>query len=145
MGQGKTWLNFAVMSNELSTPIILVCPEDKERLPAKTFSPSESAQKKIVLFSSNTNLTYFVGLDAREDIPNALLSGDRWVSLRGTQLQPGVYGIYSNAPLRWVGGKGHKAHSNIGLADGSVQQADSSRLTSLLQYSGLATNRLEIP
>ena len=28
IGQGKTWLHFAVMSNELS-PLILVCPEDK--------------------------------------------------------------------------------------------------------------------
>jgi hypothetical protein len=39
----------------------------------------------------------------------------------------------------------HQHCGNVVLADGSVQQATSSRLGDLLRASGVATNRLAIP
>ena len=38
VGQNMPWRHFSVMSNELSTPKILICPEDANRLPATTFT-----------------------------------------------------------------------------------------------------------
>lgn len=52
---GEAFRYFQVMSNELTAPKLLVCPADV-RVPAKDFGPG----------FSNTNLSYFVGLDAEE-------------------------------------------------------------------------------
>jgi hypothetical protein len=107
----------------------LVCPAD-ERNPASSFSN----------FVANTNLSYFVGVNANDSYPQALLGGDR-------NLGPGTtpdseYG-YSPAdgrgndvtitgPVCWS----LKMHSrgnpdgwgNIMLGDGSAQQVNSRNL-----------------
>jgi hypothetical protein len=52
---------FQVMSNELSTPKILVCPQDTHRVRATSFSAG----------FDNSHVSYFVGLDVTNDInPN---------------------------------------------------------------------------
>jgi hypothetical protein len=66
---GEIFRHFAVMSNELSTPVVLVCPEDS-RKPAHSFDRT----------FSNKNLSYFVGVDANNDAPQMFLSGDRNVT-----------------------------------------------------------------
>lgn len=48
--------HFRVMSNELSTPKILVCPEDKARKPAPDFGVLESANVTYRIHSG-TNIT----------------------------------------------------------------------------------------
>src|SRR5260370_1198812 len=63
---GKIFSHFQTMSNELTTTKVLVCPSDK-RLPAKDFRTG----------LSNTNLSYFVGVDAEDPFPDMFLSGDR--------------------------------------------------------------------
>ena len=55
---------FQVMSNELSTPRVLICPEDTSRHFATDFTSG----------FGNTNISYFVGLDATEDNTNSILS-----------------------------------------------------------------------
>src|ERR1019366_8450781 len=50
---GEAFRYFQVVSNEIGTPKLLVCPADN-RLPAKD----------VGLGFSNTNLSYFVGIDA---------------------------------------------------------------------------------
>ena len=59
-----TFRYFQVMSNELSTPRILFCPSDTRT--AATF-----------VRLKNQNVSYFVGLDARDAYPQRFLSGDR--------------------------------------------------------------------
>ena len=59
----QAWRHFAAISNELSTPIIVRCPSDRERREARDFAK----------FTSNQNLSYFVGLGASEDNPQSIL------------------------------------------------------------------------
>ena len=124
------------MSNELSTPYILICPADV-RPRAKDFGST----------FSNTNISYFVGVDADETKPQMPLSGDRNI-LGGMKLANGILEITTNQFVSWSS-EMHDGVGNIGLADGSVQQLGSFRMTTTgLQQMfppGVATNRLAIP
>ena len=146
VGRGSPFMHFAVMSNELSTPKILFCPEEKDtrRVVATTFSSMATPGSAQVPFSGNSNVSYFVGVDAGEQFPQAFLSGDRGFGLAGAQFSSGLRSIWTNSPLEWVNGP-HTRSGNIGLADGSVQQLSSSHLKEANRWSGLSTNRLEIP
>ena len=133
---GEMCRHFAAMSNELSTPVILACPDDSRR-PAKSFDRG----------FSNTNLSYFIGIDASNDAtPQMFLSGDRNIT-GGTLLASGLSGLLlltTNDLAGWSP-QIHRGFGNIALADGSVQQFDSLRLQEALRWTGAATNRLAIP
>src|ERR1043165_7031903 len=65
--------HFEVMSNELSTPKILFCPSDsiRERKPANTFNRAiPPSVPNSISFASDTNLSYFVGVEATHWEPN---------------------------------------------------------------------------
>jgi prepilin-type processing-associated H-X9-DG protein len=130
----NVWINFLVMSNEVSTPKILYCTADADRVCATNFSSD-----------LNGKISYFVGLDANTNSSETFLSGDDNLSIGGDQVKSGLLELSTNAPISWTAAR-HKFAGNIGLADGSVQQATSSYLRqSLLPQTGLATNRLAIP
>ncbi len=146
VGKGRTIMHFAVMSNELSTPKILVCPEepDAKTKTATTFSPTVTIGYPYVPFSGNSNVSYFVGVDATDNLPQAFLSGDRGFGIEQKLFGPGLHAISTNALIRWVTGP-HKGVGNVAFADGSVQQLSSTKLQEAFKSTGLATNRLEIP
>src|SRR5690349_20860814 len=60
----EVWRSFLVMSNELDTPLVLACPSDSSH-PTRSWS---------VL--ANSNISYFIGLDAEEIVPELPLTGD---------------------------------------------------------------------
>ena len=133
--KGKNaWLNFLVMSNELSTPKILICPADTGRVFATSFTNGLSA----------TNVSYFVGMDANADCPQTFLSGDDNFAIGGVPVKSGLLAVSTNAPITWTA-KRHVNSGNIGLADGSVAQTSSSTLKRMLVETSVATNRLAIP
>lgn len=122
---------FQVMSNELN-PKLLVCPADV-RMPAQDLGHG----------FSNTNLSYFVGLDADERYPQMFLYGDRNLT-NGLPLQEGILLLVPNRPLRWT----HELHNrqgNVALADGSVQGWASSHLSNAVSSVVGFTNRLAMP
>jgi prepilin-type N-terminal cleavage/methylation domain-containing protein/prepilin-type processing-associated H-X9-DG protein len=130
---GEVWLHFQVMSNELNTPVLLVCPSDRTRTRIRTFTPG----------MSNKNISYFVGLDANDEMPQMFLAGDRNL-LGGTMLTNRILLLTTNDTVRW-GRNMHKNQGNVGLADGSVQGFSTSRLREALANTGVATNRLAMP
>jgi len=131
MSSDAVWRDFRAMSNELSTPKILVCPCDK-RVGATNFESD----------LSNSKISYFVGLDANETNAQMFLSGDRNLT-NGTVLQNGVLVVAPSRPAGWTHTM-HNGQGNIGLADGSVQQYTSATLSLMISKSG-DTNRLAIP
>jgi competence protein ComGC len=137
---------FRVMSNELSTPKILFCPEDIRRVRATNFSTLNSS-----------NISYFVGLDADPNRPQMFLSGDDNFATGGVPVKSGLLELSSNAPIAWTSGR-HVAYDshfwtpardrlvgNIGMADGSAQRVTTDGLQKALQQTGVATNRLVLP
>jgi prepilin-type processing-associated H-X9-DG protein/prepilin-type N-terminal cleavage/methylation domain-containing protein len=130
----NAWINYFVMSNELSTPKVLVCPQDINRQP-----PATNFSSQLI-----GHISYFVGLDASEHDPQALLSGDDNFEIGGVPVKSGLLEISGNPPIAWTTAR-HNRRGNILLADGSVQTFSNSNLTNWLQQTGPATNRLAIP
>jgi len=132
-GSGIASVHFQVMSNELSTPKILLCPADIGRTNVSSFSTA----------LNNWNISYFVGIDAANTNPAMILCGDRNIT-NGLPLQGGYLYLPTNRLAGWT----HKIHvnqGNIGLADGSVQGFTTPRLQQALVSTGTATNRLAMP
>jgi competence protein ComGC len=133
--KGHVFLNFLVMSNELITPKILVCPQDDGKLPAKNFNSR----------FSDTNVSYFVGADAVDTFPQMFLNGDRNLAFENKPLPPGIFIWTSNkSDLSWTKTI-HNSCGNVGLADGSVQFFDSRNLALAAAHQSAETNRLVIP
>ena len=125
---------FLVMSNELSTPKILLCQQDRDRTFATNFDSGFHAK----------NISYFVGLDANAQLPQALLSGDDNFEIGGVPVKSGLCSISTNVMYLWSTAR-HNRCGNVALADGSVQQLINSNLANLLYQTGLSTNHLAIP
>ena len=125
------FMHFVVMSNELNTPKILVCPEDN-----RTAAPSFKNLR-------NANISYFVGLDADETKPQMLLTGDRNVT-NGVAPRRGILELRPDRSAGWTEAI-HNKNGNVGLADGSVQQLTTARLNSAIRVTGDATNRIALP
>lgn len=135
--------HFLAMTNELLTPKILFCPAetDRRRFQATTFSATPKPGE--ISFTSNSNLSYFIGIDAAEENPNGILSGDRNLT-NGTPIKNGVLEVNSNQPTGWTA-EMHVKVGNIALADGSVQQISTLGLQTTVANTGVATNRLQMP
>jgi len=72
VSMGTVFPVFAVMSNELSTPKILICPEenDPKRIAASTFqSTIPKGSAPVVPFTNDNNVSYFVRLDVNQTNP----------------------------------------------------------------------------
>jgi prepilin-type processing-associated H-X9-DG protein len=129
--RGELFRIFLVMSNELSVPRTVICPADQR----------SAATNWATL--ANTNLSYFVGLDAEDIRPNMILSGDRDIAENG-QLLRGTANLTTNRPVAWHKLL-HKEGGNVALADGSVQQTTVATLRQLLANTGDTTNRVLFP
>jgi hypothetical protein len=128
----QVFRHFLAMSNELVTPKVLSCLEDKKRTRAVDFTKF-----------SNANLSYFVCLDANELYPNGLLSGDRNI-VGGTLSNGFLRTLTPNSEVAWTNGI-HERQGNVGLADGSVQQMTSHHLRKQLATMTNEAIRLAIP
>jgi prepilin-type processing-associated H-X9-DG protein len=128
-----TFRHFQVMSNELSTPKILACPNDT-RTAAYDFKHFR-----------NMNLSYFVDLDAQESNPQMLLAGDRNLNADNAP-ENGILKLVPGQRVSWTQTI-HVNNGNVALADGSVQQFSNSGVREALKNSGDATNvwRISLP
>jgi competence protein ComGC len=128
---GNVAVCFQVMSNELSTPKILRCPNDVRRTYATNFSTG----------FSDANISYFVNQDAAETYPQMILDGDDNLQIDGKPVQPGVLNLRTGTAIAWTKDR-HHGHGNIGMADGSAQQVTGDGLNSAVasSTSGTPTN-----
>ncbi len=135
---GRAWRNYSALSNDLTTPQVLVCPSDRAtRLTAGSWN--EFMQPA---FRSNA-LSYFVGLDSFEYWPQAMMAGDR--NLAGGN--PDLCGSVADLPgvraleyrtgdnnIRWGVGVHHQK-GNLALTDGSVHHLNRRELLETVRTS----------
>jgi prepilin-type N-terminal cleavage/methylation domain-containing protein/prepilin-type processing-associated H-X9-DG protein len=140
--------HFLVMSNELNTGKIIMCPSEFEsaRQAATTFGGTGGAN--TVPYTNDFNTSYFVGVDSMDTFPQMFLAGDR--NIGGNALTPTA--LYTGTPTsnskfslgtNFVNLLGpaytdqmHQKQGNVGLADGSVQGFSRSRLQEGLKNTG---------
>ena len=149
MNTPDAWKLYQVISNELGTPKVIICPEDSLRTSAAT-NFGEDLKNKI---------SYFVSLDTTQQNPQFLLSGDDNFLLNNSSVKSGLVNVSSNAAIGWDttrhGGvvqqgwfrktKTGQGNGDLLLEDGSVQSVSRSQLLIYFNQTGLATNRLAIP
>jgi prepilin-type N-terminal cleavage/methylation domain-containing protein/prepilin-type processing-associated H-X9-DG protein len=132
LATGNVAACFQTMSNELSTPKVLICSEDKKHSYATNFSTG----------FNNGNISYFVSLDANETNPQMILSGDDNLAVNGVGVRSGILNLTTNFPVGWTKER-HGGGGNILLSDGSAQQVNTSGL--MFAISNAAPSRLVIP
>ncbi len=125
----KVNFQFTIVSNELVTPKILLCPNDVPRVAATNFTA-------IAL----TNVSYALCSEADEKRPRVMLAIDR--NLTGfdfTGLPDNINCFILTSPetgarsAKWRRGICHGANVGmVALGDGSVQQVNDSRLVQTL-------------
>ena len=133
--QLKIWRHFAALSNELSTPKIVICPSDSGRDEASNWNSNKVGT--LVPFNNNKNISYTIAAAADETKPQAYLSGDRNITNtpgRTANSKSGWYALGTNttAAVGWTK-DAHNEQGNICMGDGSVQQFSSSRLKQSLR------------
>jgi prepilin-type N-terminal cleavage/methylation domain-containing protein len=152
---------FGVMSNELSTARILACPSDSDTVTHSNMliMLGATANQEVTGAGGqyslcDLNCSYFIGLEANDNSPQMILSGDR--NIYGSTAEPSGANAtanngYGNAqhgtPAAVIEGtnfantatapcwtaKIHQQMGNLLLADGSVQQESSSNLRTQLE------------
>ncbi|HUS34802.1 MAG TPA: hypothetical protein VM680_05580, partial [Verrucomicrobiae bacterium] len=94
----SVWQHFQVLSNELSIPRILVCPETK--------TPSSKSWRYI----RDANITYFVGLTAAETLPQSFLSGDTGFLISGQPPATNPVSLTTNSDISFP----QSVHRSVG-------------------------------
>jgi prepilin-type N-terminal cleavage/methylation domain-containing protein len=142
---------FLTMSNELRTPRVLFCPAEYEsatRQAATKFSGISTPG--TVPYTNDLNVSYFVGVDAREAYPRMLLTGDHNLGSGNPPTMAYQTGIAANSSFAvslgtnfpanntavgWMDNM-HAKQGNVGMADASVEWFSRSRLQDALKDSG---------
>ncbi|MDB6026626.1 MAG: prepilin-type N-terminal cleavage/methylation domain [Verrucomicrobiales bacterium] len=130
-----TYRHFRVLTNYLGrNPLVFICPADS-KLPAANFGTFE-----------NTNLSYFINLDADSDRTNGLVFGDEFISVNGARPK-GNPVVTWTMKLEWT--KSHDKSSqpsgSLGLVDGSARRATNPDLQQLWVKSGQERARFSLP
>lgn len=130
------WRHLAAISNELSTPKLLICPSDRERAPARTFPE----------ITNNEFVSYALGFSASEDTPQSILGADRNVLHDGVPLANVIVSFPRNAAVTFDR-RVHQEAGNLLLGDGSVQQVSSRSLGDRFReaHRATGTNVLAFP
>ncbi len=143
---------FCVMSNELNTPKILLCPSENaqssgqaaaiDTTPGTIFGPTVGTTKG---FTSDLNTSYFVGVDSIDTSPQMFLTGDHNLGYNANQATKMTSTISASTNSNWAGvaataigwqDNGHSKQGNVGLADGSVQGFSTTAFRNALNNTG---------
>lgn len=159
-GGAYTYQFFGVMSNELNTPKLVVCPSD-ERTATTNFNMTKGNSSPGTspngLFC-NAFVSYFVGRDVQEALPQAIQCGDRNLGATSTATGYGyspsgaVYtgsgiALGTNATtstISWTD-KMHQKQGNVLFADGHVEGLSSSKFRQACAVTGDALNVVLFP
>ena len=128
---GEVWRHFQIISNEVNIPKVLACNEDKKRSRTSDWS----------VFTNNSHLSYFVGLDADEINPQTILTGDRNVISPTVKPIKGVLNITAKDQVEWTKAI-HNQAGNVGLGDGSAHQSTTPTLNRQFQAAFNSTTQV---
>jgi prepilin-type N-terminal cleavage/methylation domain-containing protein/prepilin-type processing-associated H-X9-DG protein len=140
---------FCVMSNELNSPKILLCPSESAQSSgaaaaidtalATIFGPTSGTNKG---FTCDLNTSYFVGVDANDTRPDMPLSGDHNLATGANQAtkvtsftSAGTNAAWGATAIGWQDNT-HSKQGNVTFADGSVQNLNTSQFRSALNKTG---------
>lgn len=155
--QQEIFRHFQAMSNELSTPKILVSPavDNPPRIEATTFTERlrGSAAQGQTAFDRNENISYFVGLDSDETRPQSMLAGNRGMTNGTSRKDVKTAAIVTfgddiragrPAYAGWDKNGAWNGQGIVVLGDGSVQSLNDNALREAFKNSD-TENELALP
>jgi prepilin-type N-terminal cleavage/methylation domain-containing protein/prepilin-type processing-associated H-X9-DG protein len=108
-----SYRQFIPLGNELVAPRLLLCPAEMDRPPAMAFGTLQ-----------NSNLSYFVGVNADYNQPESILAGDRNITNSAKATASLVRGAYK---LRWTQ-ELHVFKGNLLFADAHVEERNNASM-----------------
>jgi prepilin-type processing-associated H-X9-DG protein/prepilin-type N-terminal cleavage/methylation domain-containing protein len=131
----NTYTNYGI------EPRSLICPADSRSDWRYKYSMSE-----IV----DTNISYFLGLNATKDNSKSILAGDRNLQIDDSAAKSGLSFVGANSSVSWTkelhfSKSASDLRGNILFADGHVEFLKPKNLNSAFHEGNLAANRLAIP
>jgi prepilin-type processing-associated H-X9-DG protein len=132
----RIWRHFQALSNELSTPMILLCRSSPQTQttrfgPRMTNDPGHHRQ-----FSHNNHVSYFLTTGFVDGDAHGILSGDRNLTRSGQAIRGRIHPA-TNDVFGFTKPGHHAGDGNLLFADGSVQQVSSSKAAQVFT-TGLA-------
>jgi prepilin-type N-terminal cleavage/methylation domain-containing protein/prepilin-type processing-associated H-X9-DG protein len=137
---------FLVLSNEINNPKILYCPSEFEttRQAASSFANVGVTGGNTIPYTNDLNVSYFVGVDSQDTIPNSLLAGDH--NMGGNANPPTTlyttftslgtnFNTAANQGPAWMDNQ-HQKQGNVLMGDGSVQSFSRNKLQEAAKNSG---------
>lgn len=139
----RIWRHVAVLSNELSTPKILLCPKDPvfDRLAGTNLVFGPPQTNNALQFGHNDHLSYFLYTGANEEEPELVMGGDRNLTRNGTPVQGKITPTAADI-FQFTKPGHHDGFGNVLMSDGSVHQtvATYNRITFTNGFSTRGTN-----
>jgi len=140
----EAWLHFQALSNELGSAKVLFCPSDVgQKSPANSFAiiTNQNDIRSLPVLK-NTAISYFVGLDAKDDGSDTWLAGDGQVSNASHGHKGPLLFVNDPAKLRWLQPT-HAEEPSVAQASGRVQRG--SHFTNNAAWPTNTANRLLLP
>jgi prepilin-type N-terminal cleavage/methylation domain-containing protein len=140
---------FLCLSNELSTPKVLICPLDKIH-----FAATNWIDRTVVPSGSfwMASVSYTLGAEANELKPMMILSTDSFIDSDPTGNM--TFGYVALTPqntslnwavVKWNASQSHRGTGNVSLADGSSHQMSTGKFKEQLISSGDPNNLILFP
>jgi len=130
---GVVYPHFQVISNELSTPKILLCPNDEKR----------SYSTNFAVDLTDRNLSYFLNMDVTNGDGSSLLCGDRNITNRaqaGSRLVP----LTKAESIAWTK-EIHSEKGHLAFGDSRVDSFSNGTVGATIKIGDGTTNRLAVP
>jgi prepilin-type processing-associated H-X9-DG protein/prepilin-type N-terminal cleavage/methylation domain-containing protein len=133
-------LHFRTLTNYVAREMrVFRCPADQTKVPPATNSAL-----------TDSNLSYFISLDAVRGMTNVMQAGDRNLEMAGRPVKPGLVVLVTNVAVDWTAEihyiRAGRARGNILFGDGHVQTLlGGLPMATAVQRQDLATNRLAVP
>ena len=140
---GTNYQKVDYYTNNGVEPRCLTCSSDTKRY-------DSVYRKNSISEFVDTNISYFVGIDATLNNPKSILAGDRNLQMDGLPVKAGLLDLPMKSTVGWSEELHYSKSSsttggNILFADGHAEFLKSKTLNSVFQAQGFTTNRLAIP
>jgi prepilin-type N-terminal cleavage/methylation domain-containing protein len=115
---------YCAMSNELSTPKVLMCPSEADagRVLASSFANNQANAGVSIPFTNDMNTSYFCGIDAQDGLLSQLvLSGDHNLGDGNPPTTGYLWGGVGTQTKCWVAGP--TPRRAVGLTQGTLKLA----------------------
>lgn len=124
----RIWRHFQVLSNELSTPWILLCRTDPRlsKLNTSRMTFNTVSNSDVLRFGHNDHVSFFLNVSASEEEPGSILAGDRNLTRNNTPIRGRIAPAPSDV-FHFTTPGHHDGAGNLVFGDGSVQQASRDR------------------